>query len=116
MKSTSIAGILLLMMLWNVYMATEGVRVMSCGDVSLNLGTCMYYLAGIEPRPPFSCCDGVRHLKSLAVSTADRRLACHCMRVAVDRYTGLRNDLFKTLPDVCCASLSFSVDLEKCDE
>nr|CAD1819685.1 unnamed protein product [Ananas comosus var. bracteatus] len=64
MKSTSITGILLLMMVWNVYMATEGVRAMSCGDVSLNLGTCMYYLAGIEPRPPFSCCDGVRHLKS----------------------------------------------------
>ncbi|XP_073005571.1 non-specific lipid-transfer protein A-like [Typha latifolia] len=89
---------------------------MSCGDVIINLGSCMMYLTGHESQPFDSCCDGVRHLKSLAATTADRRMACSCMRVAAAHFQGLRYDRVNGLPGICSVSLPFPINLDQCDQ
>ncbi|OAY69576.1 Non-specific lipid-transfer protein A [Ananas comosus] len=98
------------------YVMAEPAQALSCGDVSSNLAQCVKYLTGQQARPTGPCCGGVRRLKAMAATTADRRLACNCMRSAASRMKSLRYDLVNALPRQCAVPLNFFIDLNKCNQ
>ncbi|GJN39749.1 hypothetical protein PR202_gb28886 [Eleusine coracana subsp. coracana] len=64
----------------------------TCADVDSNLKPCIGYLTGKEAAPPGECCAGVKRLRTLPASTAERRQACECVKQAATRYQGLNAD------------------------
>lgn len=56
---------------------------LSCGEVNSNLKPCTGYLTngGITSPGP-QCCNGVRKLNGMVLTTLDRRQACRCIKNA----------------------------------
>ncbi|KAJ8753739.1 hypothetical protein K2173_026415 [Erythroxylum novogranatense] len=57
-------------------MAKPG-QAVTCGQVDASLAFCIPYLTG-GGNPPIACCDGVKTIKAITPTTADRRAACNC--------------------------------------
>ncbi|EEF35288.1 Nonspecific lipid-transfer protein B, putative [Ricinus communis] len=97
-------------------MAMQGVAI-DCAQVNLLLGTCMPYLIGFDSSPSLACCAGVRNLKRLAPTTADRRVACDCVKAAAARHPNIRDDAASTLPNKCGVDFNIPVsNTTKCQE
>ncbi|MCD7452711.1 hypothetical protein HAX54_017835 [Datura stramonium] len=74
--------------------------VLTCGQVDASLAPCIPYLTqGGEPGA--ACCSGVKSLKGLAQSTADKKVACNCVKAAANRYANLKDDAAQALPSKC---------------
>lgn len=83
--------------------------VTTCGMVSKTLAPCMAYLKGSGAGgPPRNCCDGARALKAAAQTTADRRMACNCMKTAASKTKGLNYNLASRLASQCGVQASYS--------
>ncbi|GFQ06534.1 non-specific lipid-transfer protein 1 [Phtheirospermum japonicum] len=66
-----------------------GVVAVTCGQVDAALMPCVGYLeGGAGPSP--ACCSGVKAVKGLAQTTADKRTCCGCVKAAAIRYTDSR--------------------------
>ncbi|EYU31896.1 hypothetical protein MIMGU_mgv1a016303mg [Erythranthe guttata] len=68
----------------------HGQAAVNCGQVDAALIPCIGYLmgqGGDSPSP--SCCAGVRAVKDLAQTTADKRALCSCVKAAAGRSAGL---------------------------
>ncbi|KAJ3669990.1 hypothetical protein LUZ60_010314 [Juncus effusus] len=92
------------------------VKAMSCGDVSLNLSDCMWYLFGHQAKPSLACCRGVKHLEKLAKSNGDNLVACDCVRETIQRLQGISMDHVDLLARECSAKLPYFKFIDHCDD
>ncbi|KAI3444423.1 hypothetical protein Pfo_001088 [Paulownia fortunei] len=58
--------------------------VPSCGEVVKDLSPCLSYLQGKDPTP--QCCSGVKGLKTIAKTKADRVATCNCGKQALSKF------------------------------
>ncbi|PIA34117.1 hypothetical protein AQUCO_03900198v1 [Aquilegia coerulea] len=85
-------------------------QAFTCMDVTKSLVQCSTYVIGSAPEPPKPCCDGVKQLKAMAVTTNDKRQICACCKDAAFRYGDkLKNDAVTALPAKCGAPLPFTI-------
>ncbi|KAL8062379.1 hypothetical protein ABFX02_02G143100 [Erythranthe guttata] len=88
----------------------HGQAAVNCGQVDAALIPCIGYLmgqGGDSPSP--SCCAGVRAVKELAQTTADKRALCSCVKAAAGRSAGLKDGAAQSLPAKCGVQLSIPV-------
>ncbi|KAJ3685843.1 hypothetical protein LUZ61_015007 [Rhynchospora tenuis] len=111
MKGLVVSLLLLVVM---AYVMLEPCQALTCQDVTSNLAPCGNYLTG-KGAATQQCCTGVQKLNGLANNTANRRLACNCMKANASRLKGLRYELINQLPSRCGVGLSFTIDLNKCN-
>ncbi|KAG8391937.1 hypothetical protein BUALT_Bualt01G0238900 [Buddleja alternifolia] len=83
--------------------STSATSVPSCGQVVSTLTPCLSYLQGKDPTP--SCCSGVKALKTLATTKADRVAICTCGKQAL---ATIKYDpkLLPVLPSKCGIDLT----------
>ncbi|KAL3615533.1 hypothetical protein CASFOL_041194 [Castilleja foliolosa] len=81
-----------------------GVEAVTCGQVDAALMPCVGYLTGGAGPSP-ACCDGVKAVKGLATTTADKRTSCGCVKAAANRYANLKDDAAQSLPTKCGVQL-----------
>ncbi|KAI3444787.1 hypothetical protein Pfo_001452 [Paulownia fortunei] len=78
--------------------------------------TCGQVDAALVPPSP-ACCAGVKAVKGLAQTTADKRACCGCVKAAANRYADLKDDAAQSLPTKCGVQMdvpiSRSVDCDK---
>ncbi|KAM0868446.1 hypothetical protein ACQ4PT_041305 [Festuca glaucescens] len=96
---------------------TAGAAI-SCGQVNAALSPCILYARGLAPAPSAACCGGVKSLAAATKTTADRRTACNCLKMATGRMSGLNNGNTANIPAKCGVSvpygdISASVDCSK---
>ena len=84
-------------------------NAIGCGDVDASLGSCIAYLTGQQPKPDDQCCSGVRRLKDMAITTADKQSACECVKAAATRLQNLKDEYVSALPGQCGAPLPFPI-------
>ncbi|KAL3829752.1 hypothetical protein ACJIZ3_018554 [Penstemon smallii] len=60
----------------------SALSVPSCGEVVSDLAPCLRFLRGKETKPRARCCSGVKELKGLAKTKADRVAICNCGKKA----------------------------------
>jgi len=80
----------------------------TCGAVTENLAPCLQYLETGQG-PTFACCEGIKTLNSMAVTTDDRRTVCRCMKAAAAAFPGLNPAFTAALPGKCGVSIPGNV-------
>ncbi|XP_059311174.1 non-specific lipid-transfer protein 1-like isoform X2 [Lycium ferocissimum] len=95
MKAIIISAIVVLAMIQLMF---EPAQALTCGQVNASLAPCIPYLTQ-------ACCSGVKSLKGLAQSTADKKVACNCVKAAANRYANLKDDAAQALPTKCGVTL-----------
>lgn len=84
-------------------------QAVTCGQVDAALVPCINYLTGREDNPSPACCGGVKTVKGLAQTTADKRAACSCVKAAANRYADLKDAAAQNLPAKCGVELDIPV-------
>ncbi|KAA8515854.1 hypothetical protein F0562_019033 [Nyssa sinensis] len=105
MKGVVISMIVVLAMIQ--FMVKPG-QAISCGQVDASLAPCVPYLTG-GGNPAPACCDGVKNIKGMAATTADRRAACNCVKDAANRYSNLKDDAAQALPAKCGVQMNIPI-------
>ncbi|CAL5331288.1 unnamed protein product [Camellia sinensis] len=77
--------VIVMVVLAMIQLMVEPSRAISCGQVDGYLAPCVPYLIGGSGSPAPTCCDGVKNIKGMASTTADKRAACNCMKQAPNR-------------------------------
>lgn len=90
-------------------LAVMRVEAVTCGQVDSELFHCRDYLTGREGFPPKACCDGVSEVKGLAVTPADKRAVCSCVKEAANRIADLKDAAAQTLAEKCEVQLDIPV-------
>ncbi|KAL0339977.1 UNVERIFIED_CONTAM: Non-specific lipid-transfer protein 1 [Sesamum radiatum] len=89
----------------------------TCGQIDAALVPCISYLTGHIDSPSTACCGGVKAVKGMAETTADKRACCSCVKAAANRYADLKDDAAQSLPTKCGIQMdvpiSRSVDCDK---
>lgn len=89
------------------FMVKPGEAV-NCGQVDSALASCIPYLMnGGSPAP--ACCDGVKNLKDITPTVADRRAACDCVKAAAARYPNIKEDAASSLPTKCGVQMNIPI-------
>ncbi|XP_074313780.1 non-specific lipid-transfer protein-like [Silene latifolia] len=115
MTNSTLDKIACMMVLCMVFQTLTNPRAVAsaavtCPGVTKSLAPCMTYLKGTGgPTPPPNCCVGVRTLKGMARTTADRRTACNCMKTAAGRMKGLNYGNAARLPNQCGVRMSYTL-------
>ncbi|KAF7137517.1 hypothetical protein RHSIM_Rhsim07G0035500 [Rhododendron simsii] len=100
--------VIVMIVLAMVQIMAEPTRAITCGQVDACLVPCMSYLVGGgNPQP--ACCDGVKNLKGMASTTADKRAACTCVKAAANRYPNIKDDVAQALPAKCGVQMDIPV-------
>ncbi|CAO2200037.1 unnamed protein product [Urochloa humidicola] len=94
-----------------VMAARPGEGAVTCAAVDANLLPCVGYVTGKEAVPPGECCAGVKRIRALPSSTAERRQACECVKQAAAKFAGLNANAIASLPTQCGAPLPFPLTL-----
>nr|AGN56421.1 non-specific lipid transfer protein 1 [Linum usitatissimum] len=81
---------------------------LTCGQVSSGMAACLTYLTGRAPVTP-ACCNGMRGLLNMAKTTADRRLACTCLKTAAGNVPGLNPAIAAGLPGKCGVKIPYKI-------
>lgn len=82
----------------------------TCGVVSKNLAQCITYLKQTGSAvPSTSCCAGIKTLKGLASTPADRQTACGCLKSAAGSINGIDYNKAAQLPNKCGVSVSYDI-------
>ena len=109
-------AIIVVVVLAIVQLMVEPGRAISCGQVDAALAPCMPYLTG-GGNPAPKCCDGVKDIKGMASSTADKQTACNCVKTAANRYPSLKDDAALALPDKCGVEMDIPISrTTNCDK
>ncbi|KAK6943612.1 Bifunctional inhibitor/plant lipid transfer protein/seed storage helical domain [Dillenia turbinata] len=99
-----------------MFMVRPG-EALTCAQVDTALAPCIPFLTGSAPAPESGCCDGVKSIKSMVASPADKQAACNCVKEAANRYTNIKDDAASALPSKCGVDIgvpiSRSVDCTK---
>ncbi|XP_011094394.2 non-specific lipid-transfer protein A-like [Sesamum indicum] len=85
-------------------------QAVSCGQVDAALVPCISYLTGRggdSPSP--ACCSGVKAVKDMAQTTADKRGCCSCIKAAANRYADLKDAAAQSLPTKCGVQMDIPV-------
>ncbi|KZV49054.1 non-specific lipid-transfer protein 2-like [Dorcoceras hygrometricum] len=98
------------------FFAQPGYAV-TCGEVDVALLPCIGYLRGSGADPTPACCDGVKAVKGMGQTPADKKACCNCVKAAANRYPDLKDAAAQSLPAKCGVQLdipiSRSVDCDK---
>ncbi|KAI8027275.1 hypothetical protein LOK49_LG02G00826 [Camellia lanceoleosa] len=81
----------------------------SCGQVDNYLAPCVPYLIGGSGSPAPTCCDGVKNIKGMASTTADKQAACNCVKQAANRYSNLKDDAAQSLAAKCGVQMDIPI-------
>ncbi|KAJ4726418.1 Non-specific lipid-transfer protein [Melia azedarach] len=101
------AVILMLVVALVQFMVKPGEAV-TCGQVDASLASCIPYLmAGGSPSA--ACCDGVKNLKTITPTTADKRAACDCVKAAAAKYPNIKEDAASSLPKKCGVDMNIPI-------
>ncbi|EYU42017.1 hypothetical protein ABFS82_10G004400 [Erythranthe guttata] len=85
----------------------QGAEGITCQTVVKGLMPCTNYLRK-GGAIPSACCRGVRSINSAAKTTADRRTACECIKVAAKAYkVNVRNAA--VLPRQCKVNIGYAI-------
>ncbi|CAA0820355.1 Non-specific lipid-transfer protein 11 [Striga hermonthica] len=84
-------------------------QAVTCGQVDSALAPCIGYLLGTVGSPSQQCCAGVRAVKAMAKTTADKRTSCNCVKAAANRYPNLKDSAAQSLPTRCGVRLDIVV-------
>ncbi|KAL6513551.1 hypothetical protein OROGR_021037 [Orobanche gracilis] len=113
-------GALLVMVFLAIFQLAvqHGVHAVTCGDVDVALVPCVNYLTGHADNPSPECCSGVKAVKGMGQTAADKRTCCGCVKAAANRYSAdLKDGAAQSLPVKCGVELdipiSASVDCDK---
>lgn len=109
MTKGGVAAVLVILAV--VAVAVQRGEAVACTDVDGALAPCVNYLMGHEPNPPPPCCAGVKRVKGLAVSPADKRVACGCIKDAADHYPQLSDVAAASLPRKC--DVEFNIPISR---
>ncbi|XP_050204008.1 non-specific lipid-transfer protein A [Mercurialis annua] len=107
MKGSSVISMLIVFAIVQL-MVTQG-EGLDCGQVNSSLATCIPFLTGSEASPSASCCGGIKNLKKLAPTTADRRAACECIKTAASHYPTIKDDAASSLPKKCGVDINIPI-------
>ncbi|KAK6162637.1 hypothetical protein DH2020_002478 [Rehmannia glutinosa] len=77
-------------------------QAVTCGQVDAALVPCINYLTGHEASPSPPCCAGVKAVKGMAQTTADKRACCGCVKAAANRYADLKDAAPESSNQVWC--------------
>ncbi|XP_057808335.1 non-specific lipid-transfer protein 1-like [Salvia miltiorrhiza] len=89
--------------------AVQRGEAVSCGQVDAALVPCAEFLTGRAAEAGRACCDGVRAVKGMAVTPADKRAACICIKNAANGFSGLDDSAAQSLPGKCGVTLDIPV-------
>ncbi|ESR50832.1 hypothetical protein CICLE_v10033516mg [Citrus x clementina] len=89
--------------------AKPGEAAITCGQVDSSLASCIPYLMGGGNNPAAACCDGLKNLKAITPTTADRRAACDCVKAAAARYPNIKEDAASSLPTKCGVQIGIPI-------
>ncbi|GFY92718.1 hypothetical protein Acr_08g0011140 [Actinidia rufa] len=101
-------GVIIVVVVLAIQLMVEPGSAISCGQVDAALAPCMPYLTG-GGNPAPKCCDGVKNIKGMASSTADKRAACNCVKAAANRYPSLKDDAAQALPNKCGVEMNIPI-------
>ncbi|KVH95031.1 non-specific lipid-transfer protein 1-like [Cynara cardunculus var. scolymus] len=82
--------------------------ITSCGQVFDKMKPCLDYLRR-GGSVPAVCCNAVRGLNSDSKSTADRKLACGCIKTALSAFAGINPDNALRLPGKCGVNFPYTI-------
>ncbi|KAI3781205.1 hypothetical protein L2E82_11212 [Cichorium intybus] len=82
------------------------VEAITCGDVVINVLPCIEYLRS-RGALSSTCCDGVKRINSVAKSSADRKLACECLKSVYSKVSGINTATAADLPRRCGTSAPY---------
>ncbi|CAL0306298.1 unnamed protein product [Lupinus luteus] len=104
MASIKIACVVLMCM---VVVGAPIAQAITCGQVVSGLTPCLSYLrAGGDV--PETCCNGVKGLVALAQSTADKQVACNCLK-SLAGSTTFNPENAASLPGKCGVNLPYKI-------
>ena len=84
--------------------------VTSCQWVQSSVSPCLPFLtAPPKGQPTPQCCTGVRNLNSASSTTADKKMACGCLKAAAHSVKNLNTQSVKVLPQKCNVRLSYVI-------
>lgn len=112
MKATTFASIILALALATMAEAGRQYTLVTCPQVDMCLAPCVPYLTRKQAAPPPECCTGVSRLKALGSTTADRQVACSCVKQAAARFPDLDGEAVSALPTKCGVPLPFPISLD----
>ncbi|XP_073127967.1 non-specific lipid-transfer protein 1-like [Henckelia pumila] len=93
-----------------LFAARPGHAAISCSKVDSALIPCINYLTGRGGNNPSqACCSGVKAVKGMAQTTADKRAGCSCVKAAANRYPGMKDAIAQSLPVKCNVHLDIPV-------
>ncbi|KAK9152990.1 hypothetical protein Sjap_000470 [Stephania japonica] len=101
--------ICVLVVLAMVQLMVEPSQAVNCVDVDRSLLPCLTFLTGQVPEPAGGCCDGVKALKGMVTTTADKRQACNCVKLAAAHYQNIKDDAVSSLAGKCGTPVSFPI-------
>ncbi|CAL0306277.1 unnamed protein product [Lupinus luteus] len=105
MASIKVACVVLMCMV--VVGAPIAHATITCGQVVSGLSPCLTYLQS-GGAVPVTCCDGVKGLVALAQNTADKQIACNCLKsTAASIQFNAENA--ESLPAKCGVTLPYKI-------
>ncbi|PIN20676.1 hypothetical protein CDL12_06634 [Handroanthus impetiginosus] len=91
-------------------MAAQPGHAVSCGEVDAALMPCIRYLTGRGGNTPSPAnCSGVRAVKAMSQTTADKRASCDCVKAAASREPDLQDAAAQSLPAKCDVQLDIPI-------
>ncbi|KAG0468038.1 hypothetical protein HPP92_017366 [Vanilla planifolia] len=91
-------------------MLPSGEAALTCTQVYQEVMPCLTYIqqTGDAP-PPSSCCSGISALLALAKTTADRRMACSCLKTAASGLSSAAVEKAGTLGQKCHVNIPYKI-------
>lgn len=117
MKGAGVAAVVAFMAVMSL-VVHQGQAAVDCGKVDAALAPCLSYLTGSgADKPSEPCCAGVKAVKQLSQTTADKRAACACVKAAAIKLQGLQDTAAQSLPTKCGVTLDIPVSRTvNCDQ
>ncbi|KAJ8570927.1 hypothetical protein K7X08_037899 [Anisodus acutangulus] len=82
-------------------------EALTCGQVQSILAPCLPYLQGRDPLR--GCCGGVKGLLGAAKIPADMKIACTCLKSAVNAIKGIDAGKAAGLPGACGVNIPYKI-------
>ncbi|XP_021906814.1 non-specific lipid-transfer protein A-like [Carica papaya] len=106
MKGAMVSMLVVIVMAQLLVKPGEG--AVTCAQVNASLAACIPYLTA-GGTPAAACCDGVKNLKAITPTTADRQAACNCVKEAAARYPNIKEDAASSLPTKCGVQMNIPI-------
>ncbi|KAL9420342.1 hypothetical protein AB3S75_038006 [Citrus x aurantiifolia] len=107
-KGGAVISMLVVFAMVQLLAAKPGEAAITCGQVDSSLASCIPYLMG-GGNPAAACCDGLKNLKAITPTTADRRAACDCVKAAAARNPNIKEDAASSLPSKCGVQIGIPI-------